>query len=91
MSWALSLMARAIPGRPGSFERLAVGFLEQAGAVGKGHRFGSAAHAQLAVHVRAVVHDRLRAQVQSGGDLRVRLAAGDRGQHLKLTAGQLGI
>jgi hypothetical protein len=38
-----------------------------------------------------VVHDRLRAQVQSGGDLRVRLAAGDRGQHLKLTAGQLGI
>jgi hypothetical protein len=71
--------------------RLSAGLVEQAGAVGQSHRFGSAAHAQLAVHVRAVVHDRLRAQVQSGGDLRVGLAAGDRGQHLELTSGQLGI
>jgi hypothetical protein len=38
-----------------------------------------------------VVHDRLRAQIQDGGDLRIRQAAGDRGQHLKLTVGQLGI
>jgi predicted AlkP superfamily pyrophosphatase or phosphodiesterase len=35
---------------------MVVGSLQQAGAVGQSHGFGSAAHAQLAIHVRAVVH-----------------------------------